>query len=51
MDNDGYLLEATAATVGVLLKNGDFIVPPWDRIIFGTTAVKVMEYIQNEIIP
>ena len=32
-DKDGYLLEGTMATVAVLLKNGDFIIPPFDRIL------------------
>lgn len=33
MDKEGYLLEATVATVAVLLKNGDFVIPPFERII------------------
>ena len=50
-DEDGYLLEATQATVGILLKNGDFVVPPFDRILPGTTAIKILDFIENKILP
>lgn len=50
-DNNGYLLEGSAATVALLLKNGDFIIPPFDRILPGTTAIKILEFITNEVIP
>lgn len=39
------------ATVAILLKNGDFVVPPFDRILKGTTAVKIMEYLNEEVLP
>jgi hypothetical protein len=39
------------ATVGVLLKNGDFIIPPFDKILPGTTAQKILKYISEEVIP
>ena len=39
------------ATVAVLLKCGDFIIPPFDRILSGTTAIKVIEYIEDHVIP
>jgi hypothetical protein len=35
----------------VLLKNGDFIVPPFDRILPGTTAIKILDYLDKEVIP
>lgn len=44
-DKDGYLLEAMMATVALLLQNGDFLVPPFDRILQGTTAVKILEFV------
>lgn len=50
-DKDGYLLEGTMATVAVLLKNGEFIIPPFDRILKGTTAIKIMDYLEHEVIP
>ncbi len=50
-DKDGYLLEGSVASVAVLLKNGDFIVPPFDRIIPGTTAPKIFDYIEKEVVP
>ena len=46
-DMDNYLLEASIATVGVLLKNGDFIIPPFTRIIEGTTAIKILDYVEQ----
>eukprot|EP00347_Sterkiella_histriomuscorum_P005631 403355859 len=50
-DKDNYLLEGTMATVAILLKNGDFVIPPFDRILQGTTAIKIMEFIEHEILP
>ncbi len=44
-DKEGYLLEGSVATVAVLMDNGDFIVPPFDRILPGTTAIKILDYI------
>ena len=49
-DRDGYLLEGSVSTVAVLLKNGDFVVPPFKRIIPGTTAVKILKYVEKELI-
>lgn len=49
-DKDGNLLEASCATVGVLLKDGTFVVPSFDRILPGTTAIKIMKFIEQEII-
>jgi hypothetical protein len=37
------------ATVAVLLKNGDFIIPPFDRILSGTTAIKIMDFLEKEV--
>ncbi len=50
-DKEGFLLEGSMATVAVLLKNGDFIIPPFDRILPGTTAIKILDYIEKQIIP
>ena len=47
MDKEGYLLEGSMSTVAVLLKNGDFLVPPPDRILSGTTVLKAFDYIEN----
>jgi branched-subunit amino acid aminotransferase/4-amino-4-deoxychorismate lyase len=49
-DKNGYLLEGSVATVAVLLSNGDFIVPPFDRILPGTTAIKILDYLQQEVL-
>jgi branched-subunit amino acid aminotransferase/4-amino-4-deoxychorismate lyase len=51
MDENGYLLEAGMATVGVLLKNGDFVVPPFKRILAGTTVIKIINYLEGHLIP
>jgi branched-subunit amino acid aminotransferase/4-amino-4-deoxychorismate lyase len=50
-DREGFLLEASMATVAVLLRNGDFIIPPFDRIVPGTTAIKILRFIEEEVIP
>ena len=50
-DHDGYLLEGTMATLAVLLKNGDFVIPPFDRILQGTTAIKIMKFLEEEVFP
>ena len=45
------MLEGSCATVGVLLKNGDFVVPPFTKILPGTTAIKIMDFIEKQVIP
>jgi len=50
-DRNGYLLEGSVATVAVLLSNGDFVVPPFERILPGTTAIKILDYLEQEVIP
>lgn len=44
-DRHGFLLEGSVATVAVLLRSGEFIVPPFDRILPGTTAIKAIDYL------
>ena len=51
IDKDGYLLEASIATVALLLKNGDFLIPPFNRIIKGTTAIQILDYLEKEVLP
>ena len=50
-DKDGNLLEAGMATVAVLLKNGDFVVPPFTKILVGTTVIKILNFLENDMIP
>ncbi|TNV77185.1 hypothetical protein FGO68_gene9884 [Halteria grandinella] len=50
-DREEYLLEGSVATVAVLLENGDFVVPPFDRILPGTTAIKILDFLDKEVIP
>lgn len=49
-DSEGYMLEGSVATVAVLMKNGQFIIPPFDRILPGTTAIKILEYIEKFVL-
>ncbi len=49
-DQNGYLLEGSIATVAVLLKNGDFVIPPFDRILAGTTAIKIIRFVEEEVL-
>jgi hypothetical protein len=39
------------ATVAVLLENGDFVVPPFTRILAGTTIIKLLEFLEHDFIP
>mmetsp|Transcript_8249 Transcript_8249/g.7656 ORF Transcript_8249/g.7656 Transcript_8249/m.7656 type:complete len:182 (+) Transcript_8249:432-977(+) len=50
-DAKGFVLEGTIATVAVLLKNGDFVFPPFTKIVMGTTALKIGEFIEKEVLP
>ena len=43
-------MEGSVATVAVLLKNGDFVIPPFERILPGTTAIKILEYIESDLL-
>jgi len=36
--------------VGVLLTNGDLVVPPFTRIITSTTTQKVLNFIENVVL-
>lgn len=51
VDEDGSLLEAAIANIGIVLKNGEFITPPPDKIIDGTTLKKCLSLFQSQLIP
>jgi len=50
-DNDGYLLESSMSNCAFFMKNGDFCIPPFDRTLAGTTAIRCMDYIEKTLIP
>lgn len=47
-DEQGNLLESAMANVGVLLKNGQVLIPPFTHTIAGTTAIKIMKFLKEE---
>ncbi|KAL4457033.1 hypothetical protein ABPG74_014671 [Tetrahymena malaccensis] len=51
VDENGYLLEASIASIGMILKNKEFVSPPADKIIEGTTLKKCMQFLEKELIP
>lgn len=49
-DENGHLLEASIASIGLVLKNKEFITPPADKIIEGTTLKKCVEFMEKELV-
>ena len=39
------------ANVGILLNDGTFHIPSFDKTVAGTTAISCMKHIENELIP
>lgn len=50
MDEDGSLLEAAIANIGIVLKNGEFLTPPPDKIIDGTTLKKCLSLFKEQFV-
>jgi branched-subunit amino acid aminotransferase/4-amino-4-deoxychorismate lyase len=50
-DEDGNLLESPTSNIAFVLKDGSFNVPPFDKTLVGTTVLRVMEYVEKELIP
>jgi branched-subunit amino acid aminotransferase/4-amino-4-deoxychorismate lyase len=49
--DDGFLLESSMSNCAFLMKDGSFCIPPFDRTLAGTTAIRCMDYIVNTLIP
>ena len=50
-DDRGNLLETSMSNIAFVLKNGEFNVPPFDKTLIGTTVVRVLDFVNNELIP
>ena len=50
-DDEGNLLESPTSNIAFVLKDGSFNVPPFDKTLVGTTVLRVMEYVESELIP
>jgi branched-subunit amino acid aminotransferase/4-amino-4-deoxychorismate lyase len=51
VDEHGNFLEAPTSNVAFFMNNGDFSVPPFEKTLIGTTVIRVMEYVEKELIP
>jgi branched-chain amino acid aminotransferase len=45
-DEQGFLAEGSTENFAIISRDGDLVVPPFDRILRGVTAVRVMELAQ-----
>jgi len=50
-DDKGYLLESSMSNCAFFMKDGSFCIPPFDRTLAGTTAIRCMDYIEKTLIP
>ena len=48
-DEDGYLAEAAIANVGIIDKNGVFVLPYFKRALAGTTALMAKSIAENDL--
>jgi D-alanine transaminase len=49
--DDGFLLESSMSNCAFFMKDGSFCIPPFDKTLAGTTAIRCMDYISNVLIP
>ena len=56
-DENGNILETSMSNVAFVLKSGEsngsyvFNVPPFDKTLMGTTVVRVLDFVNKELIP
>ena len=43
VDEEGYVVDGSNASVGIITKAGEVVVPPFDRALAGITAGRVLE--------
>ncbi|EGR30778.1 zinc-binding dehydrogenase family protein, putative [Ichthyophthirius multifiliis] len=51
IDENGNVLEAAMANIGIVLKNQEFWTPPGEKIVEGTTLKKCFQFMKEELIP
>ena len=50
-DSEGNLMESPISNLAFYLNDGSFSVPPFDRTLAGTTVIRCLDFIENEMIP
>jgi branched-subunit amino acid aminotransferase/4-amino-4-deoxychorismate lyase len=50
-DEKGNILETSMSNVAFVLKSGEFNVPPFDKTLIGTTVIRVLDFVNKELIP
>jgi branched-subunit amino acid aminotransferase/4-amino-4-deoxychorismate lyase len=50
-DDKNNILETSMSNVAFVMKNGEFNVPPFEKTLIGTTVVRVLEFVNKELIP
>jgi branched-chain amino acid aminotransferase len=48
-DERGYLAEGSTENFGIISKDGEFLIPAFDRILKGVSAVRMMELAENAV--
>jgi branched-subunit amino acid aminotransferase/4-amino-4-deoxychorismate lyase len=43
IDDDGFMGEGATENVGIITRDGEFLVPRFDRVLRGTTVMRIME--------
>lgn len=51
VDEDGSMLESPMSNIAFVLNNGTFSVPPFDKTLTGTTIIRLLEHVTNDLIP
>jgi len=51
VDELGHVLESPMSNIAFVFHNNEFNVPPFDKTLKGTTVVRLMEYIEEQLIP
>lgn len=50
LSKEGYILEPPISNVAFIWKNGDFVTPPFDGVLRGTTLIECMNYVREELV-
>lgn len=50
LDQEGYILEGPVANVAFVFKNNDFVIPPLEKTLKGTTLMECIKFIETNLI-
>eukprot|EP01016_Furgasonia_blochmanni_P054925 TRINITY_DN9110_c0_g1_i1.p1 TRINITY_DN9110_c0_g1~~TRINITY_DN9110_c0_g1_i1.p1 ORF type:complete len:423 (+),score=28.22 TRINITY_DN9110_c0_g1_i1:267-1535(+) len=51
VDENGYIMELGAANVALVLRDGSFVTPPFDKILAGWTVSTALKHAQEVLVP